>query len=79
MGAARKINTTVQAGGRIEVRAPELPLGQPVEVTIRLADGQPNGRRSIVDILAECPGGLLFKSPEDVDAYIREDRDSWER
>lgn len=79
LGAARRINTTVQAGGRIEVRAPDLPPGQPVEVTIRLADGHPNGRRSVIDILAECPGGLLFKTPEDVDAYIREERDSWER
>jgi hypothetical protein len=79
LGAARKINTTVQAGGRIEVRAPDLPLGQPVEVIIRLAHEQPNGRRSIVDILAECPGGLLFKTPEDVDAYIRQERESWER
>lgn len=79
MGAARRVTTTVQAGGKIEVRAPDLPLGQPVEVIIRLANGQPSGRRSIVDILAECPGGLLFKTPEDVDAYIREDRDSWER
>jgi hypothetical protein len=79
MGAARRINTTVQAGGKIEVRAPDLPLGQPVEVIIRLANGHPNGRRSIVDILAECPGGLTFKTPEDVDAYIREERDSWDR
>lgn len=79
MGAARRVTTTVQTGGKIEVRAPDLPLGQPVEVIIRLANGQPSGRRSIVDILAECPGGLLFKTPEDVDAYIREERDSWER
>lgn len=79
MGAARKINTTVQAGGKIEVCAPDLPLGQAVEVIVRLADSQPNGRRSIIDILAECPGGLLFKTPEDVDAYIRKERDSWER
>lgn len=79
MGAARKISTTVQAGGRIEVRAPDLPVGQPVDVIIRLAGDQPNGRRSIVDILAECPGGLLFKTPEDVDAYLRAERDSWER
>lgn len=79
MGAARKINTTVQAGGKIEVRAPDLPPGQPVEVTIRLVHEQPNGRRSVLDILAECPGGLLFKTPADVDAYSRQERQSWER
>lgn len=79
MSAARKICTTVQADGKIEVRAPDLPQGQPVEVIIRLANGHLKGRRSIVDILAECPGGLHFRTPEDVDAYFREEHDSWER
>ena len=79
MGAARKIKTVVQSGGRIEVNAPDWPAGQPVEVTIRLSDAQSPRRRSVVDILAECPGGVLFKTPQDVDAYIREERDSWGR
>lgn len=79
MGTARKINTTVQADGRIEVRAPDLSPGQSVEVIIRLTNGHPNAQRSIVDILAGCPGGLVFKTPEDVDAYIRAERDAWER
>ncbi len=79
LGAARKIHTTVQAGGKIEVRAPDLPLGQAVEVTVRLADGPHNGRRPIVEILAECPGGLLFRASDEVDAYMNDERDSWER
>jgi len=78
MSAARRISTTVQADGRIEVRAPDLPLGQPVEIIIRLTNGQAGRHRSILDILAECPGGLRFKTPEDVDTYIRDERDSWE-
>lgn len=79
MGAARKIRTTVRDDGVIEVRTPDLPPGQPVEVTIRPEDGRPHTRRSLVDILADCRGGLLFKSPEEVDAAIREERDSWGR
>lgn len=29
-------------------------------------------RRSVVDILAEAPGGLVFKTAADVAAYLRE-------
>lgn len=79
MSAARIIRTSVSVGGRVEVRTPDLQPGQAVEVTIRVAEPQTNGCRSIVDILAECPGGLLFKTPADVDAAIRQERDSWER
>ena len=35
--------------------------------------------RSAVDILAEAPGQLLFKSAKEVDDYIKEERASWER
>ena len=35
-------------------------------------------RRSIVDVLSEAPGGLLFHTAEEVDAYMREERESWD-
>ena len=75
---AIKITTTVQSGGRIEVDAPGLTAGQAVEVTISPIASTPR-RRSVLDILAECPGGLLFKTAEEVDAYINEERNSWDR
>ncbi|NOS99907.1 MAG: hypothetical protein HOP29_04710 [Phycisphaerales bacterium] len=78
MLAARRIQTTVQAGGRIEVMAPDLPVGESVEVTIQSLENS-STRRSVLDILAECPGGVLFKTADEVDAYIREERDSWDR
>ncbi|MBI1827074.1 MAG: hypothetical protein HY287_00485 [Planctomycetes bacterium] len=78
MSNSRKLRTKVQQGGRIEVCAPDFPVGQDVDVTIQL---QPIDieRRSVLDILAECPGGVLFKSAEDVDSYFRAERDSWDR
>lgn len=78
MLSARKIQTTVQPGGRIEVVDPELPVGQPVEVIILSSNGT-RRKRSALDILAESPGHRLFKTAEEVDAYIREERDSWDR
>ena len=34
---------------------------------------------SAVDILAESPGGLAFKTPADVAAYLKEEKESWGR
>ena len=72
----RKIQTTVQAGGRIEIVSPDLPVGEAVEVTIRSANGKSH-QRCALDILAEAPGHRMFKTAEEVDTYIREERDSW--
>ena len=36
-------------------------------------------RRAAVDILDEAPGQRLFKSPEDVESYLEEERSSWDR
>ena len=68
---------TVQAGGRVEFDCPELEPGETVEVTVTRKPAAP--RRSVVDILAEAPGKRLFQTAAEVDAYIREERASWER
>lgn len=78
MLTATKTTATVQDGGRIEVHAPEIPTGQTVEVIILSTNGAPR-KRSVLDILAECPGGQLFKTADEVDRYIREERDAWDR
>jgi len=45
-----------------------------------LAQGKEVGRRSALDLLDTLPeGGRLLKSPAEADAYLREERDSWDR
>ena len=34
-------------------------------------------RRSVTDVLAEAPGHLAFQTAEEVEAYVREERDAW--
>lgn len=82
---------TVQAGGKVELVCPELKAGEIVDVVVSAAPDskrssarQPGGgrsrpRRSVLDILNEAPGHLLFKTAQEVDEYIREERDSWDR
>ena len=74
----RTIQATVQAGGRIEIVAPDLPVGEAVEVIIRSSNGRRTNRCAL-DILAEAPGHRLFKTAAEVDAYIRKERESWDR
>lgn len=64
--------------GTIEIRAPELAPGQHVTITIETTEA-PTEKRRAIDILAEAPGHLMFDTAEEVDAYIREERDSWDR
>ena len=71
------IKTTVQPGGKIEFTSPNLQPGQTVDVVVTIT--APAERRSAVDILAEAPGHLLFKTAKEVDDYIKEERASWDR
>lgn len=68
---------TVLPGGKVEVISTELEEGQTVDVVV-LHESLPE-RRSAVEILAEAPGHLIFKTAKEVDDYIREERESWDR
>jgi hypothetical protein len=72
-----EVKTRTLAGGRIEIPSTSLPEGCEVTVQIRVEDATP--KRRISEILADYPGGRLFKTGAEVDAYIKEERDSWER
>ena len=71
------LKTTVLPGGRIEIVDQELPVGESVDVVVR--HSPESSRRSAVDILAEAPGQLVFKSAEEVESYLKEERESWDR
>ena len=77
MQEALHIRTTVQPGGKIESVDEGLPVGESVEVVVSRSPGPE--RRSAVDILAEAPGGLVFKTAADVAAYLKEEKESWGR
>jgi len=57
----------------------ELPAGEPVNVIVLLSASPASVRRSALDILAEAPGQRLLKTSADVDAYLRHEREAWER
>ena len=70
------IRTTVLPGGRIEIVDQELPVGESVSVVVHSSVAK---RRSAVEILKEAPGQRLFRSAEVVEAYLKDERASWDR
>jgi len=82
-------HTVVQPNGKIEIDVPELAPGQSVTITVApeasatneaangIGQATPKPKRRAADIIAEAQGHRQFKTAEEVDAYIREERDSW--
>ena len=77
MQKALHVRTTVLPGGKVEFVSSELEAGQSVDVVV--TPSSPTERRSVVDILAEAPGGLVFKTAADVAAYLKQEKESWGR
>ena len=71
------VKTTVLPGGRIEIVNEDLPVGESVDVVVRHVSESP--RRSAVDILAEAPGQRVFKTAEEIESYLKAERESWDR
>ncbi len=74
-----RVKTTVLAGGRIEIAVPQLAAGEAVELIVLPAYSQPARQRSALDILNNAKGHRVFKTKEDVEAYLHEERESWDR
>jgi hypothetical protein len=80
MQAVLRIETTVLPGHRLEVTASELPEGTKVEVIVVLPD-QPKPRRpSMLEFLESLPPGPhAFKTWEEYEQHLREEKEAWER
>lgn len=77
---ATHIQATVQPGLRIEFAAPPgLREGDTVEVLLLCDQNSRKEKRSVMEILDSLPRGVgTFTSADEVDKYIREERESWE-
>lgn len=79
MAAPIRVEATVAPDGQIHVTVLGLAPGQRVRVSIEPEEAPQPEKRPAIDILREAPGHQLFKTAEEVDAYLKEERDSWDR
>ena len=78
MATEVRVKTIVLPGGKIEISTPGLIAGQHATVVVMIEDNEPNDRNHVIDILATLPGHQLFQSTKEVDAYVHEERASWD-
>jgi hypothetical protein len=78
MATEVRVKTIVLPGGRIEITTPELIPGRRATVVVTIEDNETIEQSHVIDILKTLPGHRLYQSAEEVDAYIREERDAWE-
>ena len=79
MQVALQTTTTVLPGHKIEVTAPDLKEGSEVRVLVIPIAPVSVDRMSGLDIIESLKGHRMFQSVEEVDRYINEERNSWDR
>lgn len=79
MQSAIRVTTRVLPGGKLEVQLPPESAGDEVEVFIVLPEKPVVETFSAIDIIKQPRDHQIFKTPEEVDQYLRTERDSWER
>ncbi len=80
MQSAIRVTAKVLPNGKIEVQLPPETAGDEVEVFIVLPEKPVISTLSAIDIINQSSERQkLFNSPEEVDQYLRAERDSWER
>lgn len=66
----------VKPGGVVEISSPELPLGATVEVIVLLESPSKKPEKSLTSFIGTARGN--FATPQEVDRFIRKERDTWE-
>lgn len=80
MPTEMRIETTVLPGHRLEVVAPELPEGAKVEVIVVLPEKKEPQFGSALEFLESLPPGpRAFKTWDEYEQHLREEKDAWDR
>ena len=66
----------VKPGGVVEICSPELPTGATVDVIVLLESPGQQPQRTLTSFIGSAKGS--FATAEEVDQFIRQERDAWE-
>ena len=78
MGSAIHVRTKVRRGKKVQIVARSLAEGQPVDVFV--VPARPSAEhRTVLAMLQSTPAPGLFTDAAEVDRYLREERDQWDR
>ena len=75
MPRAIRQKVRVKPGGIVEVKSPDLVPGSTVDVLV--TEETPKEVVCLASLFGSAKGG--FRSPEEADAYLRAEREAWDR
>lgn len=79
MQSALHITTKVLPGNKIEIQVPEAAIGDTVDVFVVLPEKSESKRRSVIELIEEIRSKRpSFRTTEDIDKQLREERESWD-
>ncbi len=83
MKQTRYITTTIQAGNRLEIDLPNIPIGQTIEVILIIPDALESNpksidRRSFLKLSIEERRRILAQQAETALPYYQEHKAEWE-
>ena len=65
----------VKPGGVVEICSPELPAGATVEVIVLIEPPAKHSEKPLTSFIGSVRSS--FATPEEVDNFIRQERDAW--
>ena len=79
MQPALHLTTKVLPGNKIEIEIPEGEIGDTVDVFIVISENKSKDDSSVVNLITKMRSNRLsFKTSEQIDQQIREERESWD-
>lgn len=72
------ITTHVLPGNKLEIHSPELPEGEPVDVFVVLSEKKQANRENVLDLIESIRSKRPFRTAEDIDRQLQEERNSWD-
>jgi hypothetical protein len=73
------LTTKVLDGNRIEVSDPNLVEGESVEVVLYPCTSDQSNNPSVLSIVESLKGHRFFSSPQEVDQYLNQERNAWDK
>ncbi|MFM2061179.1 MAG: hypothetical protein RLZZ507_849 [Cyanobacteriota bacterium] len=78
MQEALHITTKVLPGNKIEISVPNSAIGDTVDIFVILPEKPTSKRRSIIELIEQIRSKQTFRSAEDIDKQLQEEREAWD-
>lgn len=78
MQSSIHITTKILPGNKIEIQIPEASIGDTVDVFIVFPNQSESNRVSAIDLIEQIRSKISFRTSEDINKQLQDERNSWD-